>query len=381
MNPLVFPGVELADFRLAEVEELQTPALVIYPEHIDNNILVTLKIAHGDPNRWRPHFKTAKLGFTARRIVEHGIRWFKCATTLELSTLCDAGAEDVVVAFPMTGANARRVASIAVEQPHVRISAVVEHQSQLQVWKHQLVSLFIDINPGMNRTGLDDRQISTVIELAKSIVSSGNKFRGLHYYDGHMGAFDLTDRSSHAHAGYARLMQIVSELQANHIDIEEVITSGTPAFPCALSFQPFQSAPFVHRVSPGTVVYADTMVRASLGDVGYLPAAVVLTSVISHPAPHRITANGGHKSVSADMGSPTCAIIGHDDWMPSAPSEEHLPIDLPNNAGIPKLGEPLFLIPRHVCPTVNLFNHAIIAEGGHVHHVERVTARGHDAAQ
>ena len=378
MNHVVFPGLELANFRLAEADNLQTPALIIYPEHIDNNILVTLKLANGRANRWRPHFKTSKMEFTARRLVGHGISNFKCATTLELLTLCESGASDVNVAFPMTGANARRVIEIASENPSVRVSAIIEDPAEIQIWKSGNVSLFIDINPGMNRTGLDQDRIAEICSLASAIRSAGISFRGLHYYDGHLGAFAMADRTAPAHVGYTQVLQIVDALEAGRIDVEEVITSGTPAFQCALTFTPFTNARFIHRVSPGTVVYADTMVRASLGDLGYIPAAVVMTSVISHPSKYRITANAGHKAVSADMGAPTCAIIGHGDWLPSAPSEEHLPIDLPDGAVLPDLGASLYLVPRHVCPTVNNFDHAVIAEGGHVRQAEPVSARGHE---
>jgi hypothetical protein len=38
----------------------------------------------------------------------------------------------------------------------------------------------------------------------------------------------------------------------------------------------------------------------------------------------------------------------------------------------------LYLLPRHVCPTVNLFDDALIIRGGAVESVERVTARGRE---
>jgi D-serine deaminase-like pyridoxal phosphate-dependent protein len=46
----------------------------------------------------------------------------------------------------------------------------------------------------------------------------------------------------------------------------------------------------------------------------------------------------------------------------------------------PEIGEALYLVPRHVCPTVNNFDDALIVEGNRVVGVERVTARGHEPA-
>ena len=45
----------------------------------------------------------------------------------------------------------------------------------------------------------------------------------------------------------------------------------------------------------------------------------------------------------------------------------------------PEIGETLYLVPRHVCPTVNNFDEAVIVERNTVVNVEPVTARGHEA--
>ena len=72
-----------------------------------------------------------------------------------------------------------------------------------------------------------------------------------------MSAAALDEREKLAHKGYGRLMEIVEAVQNVGFPIEEVITSGTPAFPFAANFAPFQHGKFVHRASPGTVVYSD----------------------------------------------------------------------------------------------------------------------------
>src|SRR5205085_5757260 len=107
------------------------------------------------------------------------------------------------------------------------------------------------------------------------------------------------------------------------------ITAGTPAFPCTLSYDKFKGASVVHRASPGTVVYCDCTSLAELpAEYGYRPAAVVVSTVVSHPAAHRLTCDSGHKAVSADAGRPTCRALGRTELNPAKPSEEHLPIDV-----------------------------------------------------
>jgi D-serine deaminase-like pyridoxal phosphate-dependent protein len=379
IDNLLTPLTGDALFRVSEAGHVLTPALLIDRDRVQHNITTTLRLLGGDPNRWRPHVKTAKLGYVMRMLIDAGVRQFKCATSLELSVACKAGANDVLVAYPLIGANATRVREIAEQQRSVAISVLVENETQIGQWRRSLASLFVDVNPGMNRTGVPDDHPNEILRLCQSIVSSGLRFRGLHYYDGHLSKYDSPERCAQAHRGYERLMHIVDTLAAHGIEVPEVITAGTPAFPCSLSFPRFLGAPFVHRVSPGTVIYCDATSLAQLPqEYGYQPAAIVMTRVVSHPAPGQITCDAGHKTVSADAGVPTCVVLGHPALEPLAPSEEHLPMHAADSAIEPAIGELLYLVPRHVCPTVNNFDDALIVSDGHLISVEPVSARGRE---
>ncbi len=366
-------------YRIDGVENVLTPALAIYPALVDANIATTLRLLGGDPNRWRPHVKTAKLGFVMQRLVQRGILNFKCSTTLELTAACATGAADVLLAYPVVGANAHRVRELVRSFHETRISVLVENEDQVKAWRGSGVDLFIDVNPGMNRTGIDQTAGGEILGLARLIRGVGLTFRGLHYYDGHLGKLKPTKREQEAHDGYGRLLEIVSLLEKSGIGIPEVITSGTPAFTSALSFAGFAEVRFLHRVSPGTVVYCDCTSLSQLPlEYGYRPAAVVVSTVVSRPTAHRITCDAGHKAVSADEGVPTCAVLGHPDLRPQKPSEEHLPIDVALNSDPPHIGETLYLVPRHVCPTVNNFDQALIVADGRIIDIAPVTARGHE---
>lgn len=362
-------------YRIDDADGILTPALLIYPEIVDANIRATLKMAGGEANRWRPHIKTAKIPAILRRYVAHGVKNFKCSTTLELLVACEAGAADVVLAYSVMGANARRARQIAEQFPEIRISVLIETLEQIAPWRGTKIGIFIDVNSGMNRTGVNPDAIPDIVALAKH---AGQQFRGVHFYDGHMSGVAAAEREKQAHQGYDRLLTIVRAIEAAGIAVGEVITSGTPAAPYAISYPGFHHRAFVHRISPGTVIYNDTTSLEQLPDFGYQPAAIVLSTVVSRPAPCMITCDAGHKSVSADAGVPTCAVIGHSDWTPNKPSEEHLPIEVSNGAAV-QLGEKLYLVPRHVCPTVNNFDEGLMVVNGKIRQVESVAARGHES--
>lgn len=372
-----FPWDEL--YRVRSVEDVLTPALVLYPQVIASNISQTLRLLGGDGNRWRAHIKTAKLDYALRMLVERGVRNFKCATTLELLTACGSGAEDVLVAYPLVGANARRAREIAHEFSSVRTSVLVENEEQLQQWRGSPVGIFLDINPGMNRTGIGQADTDRVIRTIRAVSKAGLEFRGLHYYDGQYGGVAEPERTQAAHAGYDALLELVSAIQRSGVDVLEVITAGTPTFPCSLTYEGFCHGGFKHRISPGTIVYCDATSLALLpAEYGYAPAALVLTRVVSKPHTGIVTCDAGHKTVSADAGVPTCVVVGNPQLTPLPPSEEHLPMRSSDDTGTPQIGDALYLIPRHVCPTVNNFDAALIMHKGQIDSVEKVSARGRE---
>jgi D-serine deaminase-like pyridoxal phosphate-dependent protein len=367
-------------YRLSGIEEVLTPALLVYPKFIASNIERTLALLDGDATRWRIHIKTAKLGHTLRMLVERGVRNFKCATTLELLVACQEGAGDVLLAYPSIGANARRAREIAEQFPEVRISVLAENDEQIRQWSESHLGVFLDINPGMNRTGIQPERGQEVLNLVSATGNAGLEFRGLHYYDGQYGALDEGERTEAAHRGYDSLLNLTTEIESAGVPVPEVITAGTPTLCSSLSYEAFRGKSFIHRVSPGTIVYCDATSLSQIpSEYGYQPAVLVLTRVVSRPRTGTVTCDAGHKSVSADAGVPTCLVLGRPELRPLGPSEEHLPLAVEERTEGPEVGEPLYLLPRHVCPTVNNFDCALLVADGRIQSVEKVSARGREA--
>lgn len=367
-------------YRVSDFEDVLTPALIVYPKIVASNIERTIDLLDGDASRWRVHIKTAKLAYTLRLLIDHGVCNFKCATTLELRVACEAGAGDVLVAYPSVGANARRVAEIADQFSTVRISALAENEEQIRQWRGSRVGIFLDINPGMDRTGVEQNRSVEVVALVRAVDAAGLDFRGLHYYDGHYGAVEERERTRAAQRGYDRLMEIVAEIERAGMNVPEVVTAGTPTLPSSLAYEGFRGGNFLHRVSPGTVVYCDATSESQRPRAyGYRPAVLVATRVVSRPRAGIVTCDAGHKAVSADAGVPTCVVVGHPELTPLSPSEEHLPMAVEEGAAAPQIGEVLYLLPRHVCPTVNNFDSALLVRDGEIESVEKVSARGREA--
>ena len=69
-------------YTIEEIEDIDSPALVIFKDRVQMNIQQMIKIV-GDPLRLMPHIKTYKIAEVIKMQLESGINKFKCATIAE----------------------------------------------------------------------------------------------------------------------------------------------------------------------------------------------------------------------------------------------------------------------------------------------------------
>lgn len=375
-----FEALDPADYSLPTdfSEHFVTPALVVFVDKVRENLQWIVAAMGGEPARWRPHVKTSKIPAIFAEVAAAGVRHFKAATTREvhelLRALRAAGIEggDILLAYPIRAMALNRLGELAAEYPEARLSVLVEDRDVLAQVPAGL-DVFVDINPGMNRTGIPLNERATIAALARA---SGARLAGLHFYDGHLHSGSDAERRVQAFAGYEALLELTNFLDLERPEIE-LITSGTPTFLAALDFEPFHSANGpLHRVSPGTVVYHDLRSEQENERLELAPAAQVVAQVVSHPTPGLFTCDAGSKSIAAEAGDPLAFVLGHGEWSPQPASEEHLPVRV-ERGPLPSRGELVQLIPRHICPTVNLAEEAVLIEGGEIGDVVSVSARSH----
>jgi D-serine deaminase-like pyridoxal phosphate-dependent protein len=375
-----------ADYALSDelVSRVMTPALIIYADKVEHNIQAMLDYMGGDASRWRPHLKTTKSPYVYGMLIDAGVRNFKCATVREARCVLDVIAErgvtdaDVLIAYPLQVPALTAAGDLAIEFPETRLSVLSEdplHIPQIP----QNLGIFIDINPEMNRTGIPLNDYQSISEVAKA---AGERFRGLHFYDGHIHDDNAEQRRDASHALYTQICSTIDKLAEDGFACGELITSGTPTFRYALDYPEFAGghvgdSDVIHRVSPGTVVFHDFQYDSLLEDLALQPAAMLLSRVISHPQTDIVTCDAGSKSIASEAGHPVAFVLGHPELVATPPSEEHLPLRCTSGKK-PKRGDALLLIPKHVCPTVNLAEQALLVKSDGTTEVIEITARAHD---
>ena len=377
----LFKHLELADYKLPPQlrENLLTPALTIHLPLVQHNINCLIQALSGDVRRWRPHLKTTKIPEIYQMLCRAGVRHFKCATTREAHTVLHVLSDlqindaDLLVAHPLACSELKRLKQLAEKFPKTIVNVLCEDFETIDALGPS-IGVFIDVNSGMNRSGMQLEDEQAIFSLARK---SGDRFRGIHFYEGHIRNEEASTRRQLAFDGYARLICLLNNIRDEGLPCPEVLTSGTLSFLDAIAYGPFELLDgTTHRISPGTVIFHDAQSQRALQNLDLRPAALLRTRAVSQPTTDTITTNAGSKSIAAETGDPCCVALEYPDLTAMHPSEEHLPFRTAGEA--PKRGELLSLIPEHICPTVNLAEEAVLIDENGSFSIASVSARAHE---
>ena len=350
-------------FQVKNIHELDSPALIVFPDRVKHNIQLAIKMA-GDVNRLRPHIKTNKSMEVTQMMMQAGISKFKCATIAEAEILAQCNAPDVLLAYQPLGPKLKRLISLIKKYSFTKFSCLTDNKAaaneQAVAFSAEKLSIpvYIDLNVGMNRTGIAPDE--KAIELFKHCSSlKGISVLGLHAYDGHLRDADINLRKQHCDKGFSEVEQLKEQLENEGFKVPVIIAGGSPAFPIHAERKNVEC-------SPGTFVYWDKGYSDLCPEQKFLPAAVLVTRVISLPTANKICTDLGHKSVSAEneIGK-RVFFLNATGLKAVSQSEEHLVLE--NTKGLNlKPGDALYGLPYHICPTVALYDRVYSIENGNI---------------
>jgi D-serine deaminase-like pyridoxal phosphate-dependent protein len=229
------------------------------------------------------------------------------------------------------------------------------------------IPLLVDVNCGMNRTGvpLEEAALKDFCREASRI--SGLKLEGFHCYDGNLGIKDPAEREAAVAAETKKLLAARMALRSAGQNLAALVMGGTPTFP----FHARNSEAFL---SPGTLFIQDHGYAAKYKDLAFTPGAALLSRVISRPARDLFTLDLGYKAISADQEGERGIIAGMPEAKPEAHSEEHWVFRV-EGGRCPAIGSVLYVIPTHICSTTVLYPGVYVARGGRLANYWETTAR------
>jgi D-serine deaminase-like pyridoxal phosphate-dependent protein len=343
-------------FTIDNIDTIDSPALALYADRIEQNIQ-TLVNSIDDVNRLRPHIKTHKSGEVSKMMLAAEIKKFKCATIAEAEMLATVGAPDVLLSYQPVGPKANRLAELTKKYANTKFSCLIDNLSSAQhlsaVFSSQSISIevYIDLNVGMNRTGIIPVDALKLYEECKSL--NGITVVGLHAYDGHLRDTDFVIRTKRCDEAFSKVESLQKTILEKDGKKLTIVAGGTPTY-C------IHSKRKEIECSPGTYIYWDKGYEQILTEQHYLFAALVITRIISKPTEDTICIDLGHKAIASENPlANRVYFLNATDLEPTGHSEEHMTFK--TSAGNSyQVGDVLYGVPYHVCPTIALHDEACV---------------------
>lgn len=347
-------------YTINNAAEIDSPSLIIYPDRVKSNIKL-LKSFVSDTGQLRPHIKTHKCPEVIRLMLEAGLTKFKCATIAEAEILAKEGAKDVLLAYQPLGPKAERFCQLQRNFAGTIFSCLIDNEKTLEDLSamasghHLTVRVFLDLNVGMNRTGIRPGQEALAL-YQKAVHTKNIDIIGLHAYDGHLRDADLQVRTRKCNEAFLPVIQLQTEIKKITGRLPLIVAGGTPTFPIHAQNKNVEC-------SPGTFIFWDKGYENMLAEQPFRFAALVMTRIISKPDNETICVDLGHKSIASEnvlsnrvyfLNAPELEPIGH--------SEEHMVFKTDKHNAY-QVGDVLYGIPHHICPTVSLYDFAAVCNG------------------
>ncbi len=318
----------------------------------------------------RPHVKTHKCLKIAQLQIEAGARGICVAKVSEAEVFAKNGVKDILITneiiSPEKIERLIELNSFTNTMVCVDSKKNIEDLNKTAIKKDVQLDIFVDLNVGTNRTGVEPGE--PALELAKLIAKSSNlQLRGLQAYEGHLTYVkDFVEKEERTKACMKMAVETKELIEKNGISCEEITAAGSGTYMITGKY------PGITEIQPGTYVFNDHHIHATVPELKI--ALTILTTVNNKPAKGMMTLDMGNKSVSTDSGDPQFKGYGRKVKV-LALSEEHCQCVYG-----PKLeftiGEKIEAISAHVCPTVNLYDFLYVIQDGAVIDKWEIAARG-----
>src|SRR5699024_651736 len=316
---------------------VNTPSLLMDIDKLENNILEAVNFSKEYNLNYRPHIKTHKSIKIAKKQIDYGAIGVTVATVGEAEVMAEGGIKDILIAYTVTSTlklerikhimqKSKITLSVDSKEQVVLLNDVFkEHQQKLNVW--------IEINSGLNRSGVEPNEAANLAKYIKNFSS-------------------LTIDGVFTHAGHA--YAALSDEEINNIAIKEANNVLESAELCERSGIPIQSRSIgstptykiggkiegITEIRPGNSVFFD-MVQVGLNVASIEQCALTILSTIASVKQGRIVIDAGSKTLNLDKGAHgNDTVIGHG-YIKEYPefsigrlSEEHGMIDFDNNKSI-----------------------------------------------
>ena len=358
---------------------LNTPALVLDLDMLDRNIAEMAAFAKAHNVNLRPHAKTHKSADIARRQIASGALGVCCAKLGEAEALGEAGIEALHITSPVVTPQA--IARLIELNGKVKdLMVVVDHPANVEALAAAAqkagkpLTVIVDIDPGMHRTGVATPD--GVVELVKKVKEHPSLgYAGVQFYCGrHQHIVSFAERKAEIEERSDYLKGILAKLEAAGLKPGIITGSGT-----GTHFIDAKLGVFT-ELQVGSYVFMDHDYEVcdlrGLGQPTFEQALQIDARVVSANTPGLVTVDAGLKAMATEKGPPPILKGAVEGSTTRFMGDEHLAVIVPEGKAAPAHGEQVILVPPHCDPTVNLYDSYHVVKGDTLVDIWPVTARG-----
>ena len=357
-----------------DVDEIQTPSLIIDYKIFENNILKMKEFVLNNNVKLRPHAKMHKSVDVAKYQIDNGGAHGICCQKLsEAEIFIRAGIKDILITNQITDTfKLERLAKIVSKE--LKIGCCVDNQENvINIQKaaernNSIIDIYIEYDCGANRCGI--KSFNEINELIKMIKKMANlNFIGFQAYNG---SIQHIEDHKIRHIEVKNTCNKIRELKANFIKHSPFITGvGTGCFDLEVNEEVYD------EIQVGSYAFMDAHYSSLKHDRklnnsnNFENSLFILTGVMSKALQKHAVVDAGLKSIAVDSGLPK-TINSELEYIKC--SDEHGIIADPDN--ILKINDKIRLIPGHCDPTCNLHDWYVVVKDTKVIDLWPVSARG-----
>ena len=364
----------MSEFRCMNMENIETPALILDLDVLEDNIHLMADFFEGRKAKLRPHFKTCKCPNIAHLQLAAGAKGITCAKVAEAEVLINAGIRDILVANQVVDPQKiYRLACMA--KAGAKITVAVDRAENIDILSAvagtvgATLHVLIEVDVGMNRCGINSE--AEALDLAERIGRAGGLvFEGIQAYEGHL-VYDthqptrLTDAVKRK--GVRKMQDkvggIKDHLEGHGIPVKEISGGGTGTYHIT------GDDTIWSEIQAGSYVFMDSVY--SRGGLPFAISLSILTTVIHKRSGVAVT-DAGLKVCTTDHGFPS--IKGRAELKITGLSEEHGRIADPRDEL--EYLQKIEYIPSHCCTTVNLHDWYYGVRKGRLEAIWPISGRG-----
>jgi D-serine deaminase-like pyridoxal phosphate-dependent protein len=367
------------------VDDLDTPALLIDQNIMEQNINSMQRQADLWGVGLRPHTKTHKMPYVASLQLAAGASGITVAKTGEAEVMAANGISDIFIANEIVG-HKKLERILALAKKGATISFGVDSLDALkqisQVFSQEFPAhVLVEIETGENRSGIirDESFLELIRYMAQTPAIH---FKGVFSHEGHTyKAKDHADCLALFAACQKLTLHFAQLARENGLACTTVSIGSTPSLLIAAIYKAALE-PGITEIRPGTYVFMDAAQGNAIGSHQSC-AATVLATIISKPTDERVIADAGAKALTMQTRTEgICATVGkglvlnHPGVTVDSVYDEHTIFyhkAFHDSVGI---GDTIQIIPNHICPVVNLYDQAYVTRNGAVERIVPILCRG-----